>query len=222
MRTQHYDTPTPWLVGDRTPDTPRVGDDIPLPVVAELVCPAHLPAVWHVQPEVEQLTERGVPVRIVSAVELGGCEDCADDPSLGHLDAVAVVRATSATGRAHEVKVCPLHLSRVVTWFARQGMPLVVQVPAMGGRRWFERDTRETWFAIDDSVGVVVSRDVSDTWTVYLHEENRAPVILAARVGLSGPGAARERAEWLGQAVASQYARDAALAADNDTPAVAA
>lgn len=198
---------------------PRAASSKPLdehcgPVPAALVSPIHLPALHHVAADLDGIT---APIHIVAPADLGTCEDCRDEPQPWDepaRDAVATVHARALGGRVVSVAVCALHLAPALAWFERQGMPVHVTVPATGGRQWFERSERETWYAVDDSLGVVVARDVSDTWTVYLHRENHAPEVLAARMGVSGPGTARERAEVLGQAYAAQLATDAALAAD--------
>ena len=201
-RTRHLDLPEP------------LG-----PVDPAGVSPVHLPALAHVAAELDTCS---APIRVVRAKDLGVCVECADPRNVEPVrDAIATVvaYADELTTR-HEA--CPLHLDDVIRDHARRGHTVTVEVPAFGGHTCFSRHERETFYAVDASTGLVVTRDVIDTWSVYVCVENAAPVLLAARMGVAGVGSARERAEVLAQAYASQLATDAALATDVLTLDVAA
>ncbi len=186
------------------------------------VSPIHLPAMAHVASDLESLT---VPIKVVPATYLGACEDCCTDTrnDLDALPAVATVVAVDAYGFRYRSEACALHLESLVDWHVRRECRVHVEVPA-DSTRWYERDDRETWFAVDDQLGVVVARDVLDTWTVWLHDTNLSPVPLVARMGVRGGESyadLRERAEVLAQAYASTLAADGYELASQDAVTVA-
>lgn len=152
------------------------------------------------------------PVRIVPPAELGGnCASCPDGDLPVAAAAIVTVNGYDTQGRAHHNVVCALHLSAVVRDHTRRGRSVVVEAPTCSPR-WFTRTDRETWYAVDEYHGVVVARDVLDTWTVWLHRENGEPRPLYPRVGLrDGESAAqcRVRVEDWAQDHAARLAADA-------------
>jgi hypothetical protein len=187
------------------------------------VSPLHLPALAHIASDLDGLD---APVKVVNAEILDRCAYCTGDTSDDRTTsdpAVATVVATDAYGFRYVEPVCVFDLPGAVRHHARRERPVVVEVPA-DSRRWFERGDRETWYAVDDETGVVVARDVCDTWTVWLHDTNQAPVSLVARIGVRDTESyadLRARAEVLAQATASTLAADAYELASLDAVTVA-
>lgn len=163
------------------------------------VSPLHLPALGHVAADLDGL---GAPVRIVNAAYLDWCEDCAAGDDVPVWGAIATVVAYDEHGFGYRTEGCALHLPGVVRHFQGHGWPTTVEVPASGGRRWFERSDRETYWALDDTNGIAVVRALHDCWQV-IEVCAGLPVALLALV----PD--RAVAELLAQAVAAVRAADA-------------
>lgn len=184
------------------------------PIDPARVSPVHLPALSRVASDLDAVT---APVKVVAPTVLEPCTDCGThgDGAMPPQTSIATVVAADTDGFVYRSEACALHLESLVRWHHLRGCWVHVEVPA-DSTRWYERDSRETWYAVDDQVGVVVARDVHDTWTVWLHDTNHPPVPLVARMGMrDGESWAglRGRAEMLAQAVASQLAADAYEAA---------
>lgn len=173
--------------------------------------PCHLPAVAHVAADIDNLT---VPVRVVPAAELGVCVECASGRNLDVLDALMVVRAVDAYGHDRDDEVCPLHLDSTISRHTVLGREVVVDVPATGGRQWFERSPLETFYAVHaDSpmTGVAVTRGMWDAWQVVDVTDGHGSITVLATFGLLDGESyeqARERAEGLAQDVAARRAAD--------------
>lgn len=126
------------------------------------VSPQHLPALAQVAADLDGIT---APVRIVNATDLPPCVACPDH-DLPRLDAIATVIARDVDAFGYRAAVCALHLRPEIGYHTRRGHTVVVEVPASGGRQWFERTDRETYYALDEAHGVAVVRGMWDTWTV--------------------------------------------------------
>lgn len=185
-------------------DPAELGSVADQPVEPARVNPLHLPALAHVAPDLDGLN---APIRVVPPVELDRCVDCGrdGDGALPVQPSIATVVAIDAYGFRYLLPACALHLASLVAWQTRRECAVKVEVPAESPR-WFERTARETWWAVDDEVGVVAARDVLDSWTVYLFRTNEPPIALVARMGSGGVGSVRERAEVLAQAYAAVLA----------------
>lgn len=140
------------------PATPTSHD----PADPARVNPMHLPALAHCAADLDGLT---APVRITAPTALGSCAACPeyDLPDLG---AIATVRATDSDGFVYVDPICPLHLHGEIRYHAHFGRSVVVEVPASGGRQWFERSDHETYYGLDEARGIAVVGGMWDTWTV--------------------------------------------------------
>lgn len=165
---------------------------------AAWVSPRHLPALHHVAADLDELDH---PVRIVPTAELDTCGDCADG-DLPELGSVATVVATSPDGHTYRDDACALHLSGAVRYHSGRNRQVTVEVPA-ASRRWFQRDDRETYYAIDEVVGVGVVRGMWDSWIV-VHAVDGVGAQHAVEVFPR-----RVDAEWCAQNLAAQIAADA-------------
>ncbi len=172
------------------------------------VPPLHLPAVHHVASDLDGID---APIKIVDPTELGACTACLDehgrldDPLLG---AIATVVAYQDGFRFH-LAVCALHMSLVVRHYNSHGWPTLVEVPTCS-RQWFERSTRETYYALDEDTGIAVTRTTLDVWAVW---QVSASLALGAPLALfpadQGDAQSRLVAECWAQAYAARLAADA-------------
>ena len=202
-------------------DPAELGSVADQPTDPARVNPLHLPALAHVAADLDGLN---APIRLVPATDLAGCVDCGShgDGALPVQPSIAVVVAVDAYGFRIFLPACALHVGPLVAWQTRRECAVAVEVPA-DGRRWFDWSPRETWYAVDDETGVVVARDVCDSWTVYLFHANYAPIPLVARMGLrdgESYSVLRMRAEVLAQAYAASVAAGMYEAAQQDAVTV--
>lgn len=184
------------------------------------ISPLHLPALHHVAADLDGLN---APVKIVNSASLDRCDDCATGDDVPELGAIATVVATDTHGFRYRSVTCALHLAGVVRHYNGHGWALVVEVLA-SSRQWFERSDRETFYAVDESRGVAVTRGIWDAWQVVDVVDGFGSPRLLAAVGLRDGesfNACRGRAEVLAQAVAAQAAADAYEASFSDAVTVA-
>lgn len=167
------------------------------------VAPMHLPAMALVASELDD----SWPIRIVAPLALGRCDDCRDgrDADVPEGEAIATVVAHDPHGFRYKTLACALHLPAVVRHYRRHCWPTTVEVPTCSPR-WFERSDRETYYAVDESRGVAVTRSYPTgawaAWTVL----DGVPTLLRTFPADFGDAHSREEAECWAQDHAARIA----------------
>lgn len=182
------------------------------------ISPLHLPALHHIAADLDDLN---APVKIVNPASLDRCDDCATGDDVPELGAIATVVATDTHGFRYRSVTCALHLAGVVRHYNGHGWALVVEVPA-SSRQWFERTDRETFYALDESRGVGVTRTHVGGWAAWDVVDGLTRSVPLTLFGAdAGDAAARLDAECWAQAHAARVAADAYEASFSDAVTVA-
>ena len=183
-----------------------------------LVSPLHLPALSDVAADLDGLN---TPVKIVNPIALDRCQDCAHEDDVPELGAIATVVAYDEHGFRYFLATCALHLAGIIRHYRSHGWATVVEVPTCSPR-WFERSDRETYWALDESRGIGVTRTHVGGWAAWnVVDRLTDSVPLALFAADCGDAASRLDAECWAQAYAAQRAADAYEESFSDAVTVA-